>query len=143
MRRFGCRDSVCVRACVRACALQTCHSRFHFCNRPFCVMLSLVFVLSSFKVHEVNKYWEGVMVVVVMKIQIIVLWFVTPCNDVVGYQSFGGSCCLHLHGPVKPEDGGSKILRNSGILLHHYMGLKPKRPRLDSVVLLSLRQRFM
>jgi len=60
-------------------------------------MLSLVFVLSSFKVHEVNKYWEGVMVVVVMKIQIIVLWFVTPCNDVVGYQSFGGSCWLHLH----------------------------------------------
>jgi len=24
------------------------------------------------------------------------LWVVTPCNDVVGYQRFGGPCCLHL-----------------------------------------------
>jgi len=22
----------------------------------------------------------------------------TPCNDVIGHQWFGGSCCLHLQG---------------------------------------------
>jgi hypothetical protein len=27
-------------------------------------------------------------------------WVVTPCIDVVGYQRFGGPCCLHLHGEV-------------------------------------------
>jgi len=25
-----------------------------------------------------------------------VLWVVTLCYDVVGYQCFGGPCCLHL-----------------------------------------------
>jgi hypothetical protein len=25
-------------------------------------------------------------------------WVVTPCNVVVGYQSFGGPCYLHLQG---------------------------------------------
>jgi hypothetical protein len=24
-------------------------------------------------------------------------WVVTSCNDVVGYQRFGGPCCTHLH----------------------------------------------
>jgi len=25
------------------------------------------------------------------------IWVVTFCNAAVGYQRFGGSCCLHLH----------------------------------------------
>jgi hypothetical protein len=33
----------------------------------------------------------------VMKIQVVVFCFLMPCSDVVGYQRFGGSCCLHLH----------------------------------------------
>jgi hypothetical protein len=33
----------------------------------------------------------------VVEIQICV-WFVTPCSDAVGYQHFGGLCCLHLQG---------------------------------------------
>jgi len=41
-----------------------------------------------------------------MKIQFVVFWVVTPCNDVVGYQRFGGSCCLHLH----PKAGSSMVL---------------------------------
>jgi hypothetical protein len=34
-----------------------------------------------------------------------VFWVVTPCSDVVGYQRFGGTCCLHLQGPKtrKPQ----------------------------------------
>jgi hypothetical protein len=27
----------------------------------------------------------------VVKIHVMVFWIVPPCNDVVGYQSFGGS----------------------------------------------------
>jgi len=30
-----------------------------------------------------------------MKIQVVVSWIVT-CSDVVGYQHFGGLCCLNL-----------------------------------------------
>jgi len=28
-------------------------------------------------------------------VKIRVFWIVTPCNDVVGYQRFGGPCCNH------------------------------------------------
>jgi len=31
-----------------------------------------------------------------MKIQIEVFWLVMLCSVVVGYQHFGGPCCLHL-----------------------------------------------
>jgi len=33
----------------------------------------------------------------VVKIQVEVFWVVTPCSAVLGYQCFGGPCCLHLH----------------------------------------------
>jgi len=32
-----------------------------------------------------------------MKIQVMVFWVVKPCNDVAGYQCFGGSCCLQFN----------------------------------------------
>jgi len=32
----------------------------------------------------------------VMKIHIMVFWVVMPYSDMVGYQCFGGPCCLHL-----------------------------------------------
>jgi hypothetical protein len=35
-----------------------------------------------------------------VKIQVEVLWVVTPCSVVVGYQSFSDPCCLHLQGEV-------------------------------------------
>jgi len=28
----------------------------------------------------------------------VFFWVVTPCSHVVGYQGFGGRCCLHLQG---------------------------------------------
>jgi hypothetical protein len=40
-------------------------------------------------------------------VQIMVLWVVTSCSDVVGYQRFGVPCCLHLY----PEDGDSMTLQ--------------------------------
>jgi hypothetical protein len=47
--------------------------------------------------------------------QVDIFWVVTPCSVVVGYQCFGGSCCLHL----QDEYGGSMVLRNVGILFTH------------------------
>jgi hypothetical protein len=44
-------------------------------------------------------------------IQVEAFRVVTPCNVVVG-----GPCCLH-----HPEDGGSKVLWNIGILPQHYV----------------------
>jgi hypothetical protein len=29
-----------------------------------------------------------------VRVQIVVLWAVTSCNPVAGYQRFGGTCCL-------------------------------------------------
>jgi hypothetical protein len=61
-------------------------------------------------------------------LQIMAFWVVTLCTVVVGYQRFGGPCYLHLH----PENGGSKVLRNTGVLPHYYMALQPRRLQLES-----------
>jgi hypothetical protein len=38
-----------------------------------------------------------------MMIQVEVFWVVMPCSIVVGYRSFGGPYCFHLHYEVKME----------------------------------------
>jgi hypothetical protein len=38
----------------------------------------------------------------VVQIQ-VVFWVVTPYSFAVGYQRFGGPCCLHLQGEMKME----------------------------------------
>jgi len=43
-------------------------------------------------------------------IQVEVLWVETPCNDVVGYQRFGGQCCVHLHFTFKEAAWSSETL---------------------------------
>jgi len=45
------------------------------------------------------------------------LWIVTMCSVLVEYQR---------------EDGGSKVLRNVGMLPQHYTASEPRRPRLQS-----------
>jgi hypothetical protein len=37
-----------------------------------------------------------------LRFQVVVLWVVTPCNEVVGNQRLGGSCCLN-HFTLKTE----------------------------------------
>jgi hypothetical protein len=59
----------------------------------------------------------------VVKIHVMVLWVVTLCSNVVGYQHFKELCHLQLQ---HPEDGGSMALGNTGIL-QHYMLLQPRR----------------
>jgi len=36
-----------------------------------------------------------------VKTQVQVFWSGTPCSVVVGYQRFGGPCCLYLQGEVQ------------------------------------------
>jgi hypothetical protein len=47
--------------------------------------------------------------------QVEVFWTVMLCSVVVGNQRYS-PCCLHL----QAEDGGSKDLRNFGILTQNY-----------------------
>jgi hypothetical protein len=59
-----------------------------------------------------------------MQIGVEIFWVMTPCSVVVGYQRFGRSCCPHL------QAEGNKVLRNFGILPHHFTALRPRSPRL-------------
>jgi len=53
----------------------------------------------------------------VVKIQVEVFWIVTLCSVAVGYQHFGGSCCLHLQGRyLKQEETALHILCNFKVL---------------------------
>jgi len=54
------------------------------------------------------------------KIQVEVFCVMIP-RSVVGYQRFGGQCCLHLQG------GGRIDLRNVGVLPQHYTVSQPRR----------------
>jgi len=56
---------------------------------------------------------------------------VTLCSVVVGYQCFGGQCCLHLQ-VLHHEDGGSMDLWNVGTLLEHYTASQPRRPQRET-----------
>jgi hypothetical protein len=47
-----------------------------------------------------------------MKIQVVVFWVLTPCTDVVGYQCFGGPHCFHIPGEITGTGkGGTDIGR--------------------------------
>jgi hypothetical protein len=71
-----------------------------------------------------HEFWCKIFTAV--KIQVDVIWVVTPCSVMVHYQRFGGPCCLHLQGEVS-EDGGSIDLWNVGILPQHYTASQPRK----------------
>jgi hypothetical protein len=73
-------------------------------------------------VHYLNL--TGFEVLTTVKIQVKVFWDMTPCCVTVGYERFGGPCCFH-----HPEDRGSLVVRNVGILQQHYTSSHPRRPR--------------
>jgi len=62
-----------------------------------------------------------------MMIWVMVLWAVMPCSDVVWYQCFRERILLTHH-----EDGGGKVLWNTGILTMKLHGFTATRPWLKS-----------
>jgi hypothetical protein len=70
-----------------------------------------------------------------VRIQVMVFWVMTPCNNVDGYKCFRGLCCFHHQGEVndtrrggidigreykrrqKDSDTGSKVVYKTGLLL--------------------------
>jgi len=53
---------------------------------------------------------------------------VTPRSVAVGYQRFGRPPPMFR---VHPKDGGSKVLRNVGVLPQHYAASQSRRPRFE------------
>jgi hypothetical protein len=59
-------------------------------NAPFCDPLRTIYINTArFEAFTT------------MKIQVEVLWIVTPCGVMIGHQSFGGPCCSHLQGEME------------------------------------------
>jgi len=58
-----------------------------------------------------------------------VFWVVTPYRVVVGYQRFGGPCCLHLHGEVKMAPACTS---ETLVLTQPYTASQPRRPRFET-----------
>jgi len=58
-------------------------------------------------------------------VQVVVFWISSPCSDVVKTPTFRRTYAGSLH----LEVGGSKVLRNCGILPHHYAMPKPTKRR--------------
>jgi hypothetical protein len=93
---------------------------------------------------------------IMTKIQVVVFWVMVKYSDVVGYRRFGGPHCLRnavflrRHCTVQlskknddlnfeyigiplPEDGGSMIIRNVGIVPDHYTASGPRRPAISVI----------
>jgi len=54
-----------------------------------------------------------------IEVQVMVLWVVRLCSELIDYRRFGGPCCLHLQ----------------GIPQYHYAASQPRRPRLGIRIL--------
>jgi hypothetical protein len=63
-----------------------------------------------------------------MKMSMLVLWVVTPCELVGRYQCLAGTYCL-----FSPEDGGSIFLRNIGICLQNPHGVTTQKSNIEII----------
>jgi len=66
--------------------------------------------------------------------KVTVFWVVTLCSDVVGYQHFGGTSCLHFQGEVKVATASPPVTFIS-LLHHYYMALQPRSPWPECLIL--------
>jgi len=55
--------------------------------------------------------------------EVVVLWFLMPCSDVVGYYY--------------PEDGVNMVIRKFAILPENYTSSQPRRTRLGATTWIS------
>jgi hypothetical protein len=58
---------------------------------------SYLIIISAAETMSLNASFEAFMAVMY---KVVVVLFVTACGVVVGYQCFGGACCLRLQGEV-------------------------------------------
>jgi hypothetical protein len=65
--------------------------------------------------------------------KVVVFWVVTPCRDMVGHQSFGGPCCLHIQGEGIPKSWypskslyGVKFQKTSIWIFYNRGNVKPR-----------------
>jgi hypothetical protein len=65
-------------------------------------------------------------VITLVKIQIVVFCVVTPCSVAVGYQRFGGPCCLELQS-FYTENEGSTVFKNVGYLTATLQGITTQK----------------
>jgi hypothetical protein len=72
-----------------------------------------------------KKSYETPEISTAVKIQVEVLWIVTPCSVAVGCLRFGGPSCVYLHGVIH----GS--FPSVDILPHHYTLSQLRRHRLQ------------
>jgi hypothetical protein len=73
--------------------------------------------------------------------QAVVLWIVMPCIGDVGYQCFGGLCCIHLQGEVSvtPYNDDLGYLRfGRPCCLHLQDGLKSRNLKSSYTLLQNL-----
>jgi len=66
--------------------------------------------------HVLGLQCTGVSKISILQVVVCLVMALCTRNDVIGYQNFGGSCCLSRH----PEDRDSMASRNNGILPHQY-----------------------
>jgi hypothetical protein len=59
-------------------------------------------------------------------LQVEVLWVVTPCSVMVGYQRFGRSCCHHLQGEVKSHHNTTRHHNPQDLCLNLHRRENPK-----------------
>jgi hypothetical protein len=48
--------------------------------------------------NTLNSNFSLTLIFMVIQIQVVVFWIMTPCSVMVGYQHFGGPSCFHLLG---------------------------------------------
>jgi hypothetical protein len=80
-------------------------------------------ISSSTEITQQNARFE---VLTMVKIQVEVFCIVTSHSVVGWYKLFLGPFCL----PIHPEDVGSNVRQNNGILPQHYMVSQSRRPQL-------------
>jgi len=84
--------------------------------------------------HCSSLLQDLMLVFMMVKFGVEVFCIVTPCNVVIVYQRFKGTCCLHLQGEVK---GGSTDLWNIGFLPQHCMVSQTRRPQLELFLIVT------
>lgn len=83
------------------------------------------FGILAFEMTPVFCKWRSYLLMrqifTVVEVWMVILWILTSCGHVGGYQRFGGTCYPHLH----DKSGASKLLLDICNHLYDYKVLQP------------------